>query len=115
MNKRGLEGAGRSRPLISTKANESFEEIALIIQPNPYQPRRLFSQQALDELATSIRAGIIQPIVVRRIGDSYELIAGERRWRAASQAGLATIPAIVREATDSKPGARASRTSSGKI
>ena len=103
MNKRGL---GRAAFLASdsTKASsESLEEIAVeSIQPNPYQPRRLFSQQALDELATSIRAaGIIQPIVVRRIGDSYELIAGERRWRAASQAGLATVPAIVREATDS--------------
>jgi ParB family transcriptional regulator, chromosome partitioning protein len=105
MNKRGLgRGLGALLASDSRPANESLEEVAIDqIQPNPYQPRRLFSQQAIDELAASIRAsGVIQPIVVRRIADGYELIAGERRWRAASQAGLATIPAVVREATDSQ-------------
>lgn len=105
MNKRGLgRGLGALLASDSRPSNESLEEVSVDqIRPNPYQPRRLFSQQAIDELATSIRAsGVIQPIVVRRIGDGYELIAGERRWRAASQAGLATIPAVVREATDSQ-------------
>lgn len=72
------------------------------VQPNPRQPRRAFDQEALDELANSIRQdGIMQPIVVRSAPDGrYEIIAGERRWRAAKQAGLATIPAIVRRADE---------------
>ena len=72
------------------------------VQPNPRQPRRAFDQDALDELANSIKQdGIMQPIVVRSAPDGrYEIIAGERRWRAAKQAGLATIPAIVRRADE---------------
>lgn len=70
------------------------------IRPNPYQPRRDFDEQALDELAQSItQLGIIQPITVRHIGDDqYELISGERRWRASRRAGLTKIPAYIREA-----------------
>lgn len=70
------------------------------IRPNPYQPRRDFDEQALDDLANSIRAlGIIQPITVRYLGDDkYELIAGERRWRASRRAGLTKIPAYIRDA-----------------
>ena len=72
------------------------------VQPNPRQPRRAFDQDALDELANSIRQdGIMQPIVVRSAPDGrYEIIAGERRWRAAKQAGLTTLPAIVRRADE---------------
>lgn len=71
------------------------------IQPGPFQPRSLFDPQSLEELAQSIRAqGVIQPIMVRPIGNGYEIIAGERRWRAAQQAGLDEIPVIVREVAD---------------
>jgi ParB family transcriptional regulator, chromosome partitioning protein len=71
------------------------------IQPSPFQPRRDFPETALRELAESIRAqGIIQPLVVRPVGDRFELIAGERRWRAAQLAGLSEAPVIVRTATD---------------
>ena len=66
------------------------------IQPNPAQPRRIFQQEALDELASSIlRHGILQPLSVRRVATGYELIAGERRLRAARQAGLSEIPCII--------------------
>jgi len=66
-----------------------------------YQPRTQFAPEALDELAQSIRSqGVIQPVVVRKSGDKYELIAGERRWRAAELAGLSKVPAIVKELTD---------------
>lgn len=68
------------------------------IIPNEYQPRKVFDEEKLKELAASIREqGVIQPIIVHRIGTTYGLIAGERRWRAAKLAGLATIPAIVKE------------------
>lgn len=72
------------------------------IQPGRYQPRTDFEPESLGELANSIRAqGVIQPIVVRSISDNrYEIIAGERRWRAAQQAGLAAIPVVVREVDD---------------
>ena len=72
------------------------------IHPNPSQPRRRFEHEAVGGLADSIRAqGLIQPVVLRpRLQGGYELIAGERRWRAAREAGLATVPAIVREADD---------------
>lgn len=71
------------------------------IQVNPYQPRRAFDENKLQELADSIRQmGVLQPIVVRRLGNVYELIAGERRWRAAMIANLKTIPGLVREYTD---------------
>src|SRR5271156_2188819 len=68
-----------------------------LIDPSPYQPRTRFREEALDELARSIRSsGIVQPLVARRIGNRYQLIAGERRWRAAQRAGLARVPAVVR-------------------
>jgi ParB family chromosome partitioning protein len=73
------------------------------IQANPLQPRRVFQSDRLEELAQSIRAnGIIQPLVVRRHGGAYQLIAGERRWRAAKLAGLAEVPAIVQEFPDDR-------------
>lgn len=74
--------------------------IAQVI-PSPLQPRKHFVEAPLDELMESIRQhGIIQPLIVRRVGDLLELIAGERRWRASSKLGLATVPVIEREATD---------------
>jgi len=70
------------------------------IVPNEYQPRKVFNDEKLKELAASIKEqGIIQPIIVHRIGSNFGLIAGERRWRAARLAGLKSIPALVREAT----------------
>src|SRR5271165_1655981 len=72
-----------------------------LVEPSPYQPRTRFKEEALDELARSIQAsGIIQPIVVRSIGNRYQLIAGERRWRAAQRAGLRKVSAIVRQVSD---------------
>src|SRR5882762_8102565 len=72
-----------------------------LIDPSPYQPRTRFREEALDELARSIKAsGIIQPLVVRPIAGRFQLIAGERRWRAAQRAGLTKISAIVRQVSD---------------
>jgi ParB family chromosome partitioning protein len=71
------------------------------IDPNPLQPRRLFQNDRLAELAQSIRAnGIIQPLVVRRTGDRYQLVAGERRWRAAKLAEVRDVPVMIREIPD---------------
>jgi ParB family transcriptional regulator, chromosome partitioning protein len=71
------------------------------VQPTRTQPRKTFDEAALEELAASIKKqGVLQPIVVRRRGDSYEIVAGERRWRAASRAGLHEVPAIVKELSD---------------
>jgi ParB family chromosome partitioning protein len=71
------------------------------IRRNPRQPRRVFDVAALEELATSIAAvGVVQPVIVRQAGEGYELIAGERRWRAAQIAGFTVVPAIVRAASD---------------
>jgi ParB family chromosome partitioning protein len=72
-----------------------------LIDPSPYQPRTRFSEVALDELAQSIRSsGIIQPLVVRKVGARYQLIAGERRWRASQRAQLLRVPAVLREVGD---------------
>jgi ParB family chromosome partitioning protein len=71
------------------------------IRPNRRQPRKRLDSESVSELAESVRVqGVVQPVLVRPAGDGYELIAGERRWRAARSAGLATIPAVVREAED---------------
>src|SRR5208282_3507621 len=72
-----------------------------LIEPSPYQPRTRFREEALDELARSIKSsGIIQPLVLRPIGNRFQLIAGERRWRAAQRAGLTKVSAIVRQVPD---------------
>ena len=72
-----------------------------LIEPSPYQPRTKFHEQALDELARSIKtSGIIQPLVVRPIGSRFQLIAGERRWRAAQRAGLTKVSTIVKQVPD---------------
>jgi ParB family transcriptional regulator, chromosome partitioning protein len=104
MNNRGL-GRGLGALLSATPtAEESVSDIAIDqIDANPNQPRKIFDSGALQELSASIRSsGVIQPIVVRRHGHGYQLIAGERRWRAARQAGLTRIPAVIREATDAQ-------------
>ncbi len=71
------------------------------IAPNPVQPRTVFQSDRLEELAASIQAnGIIQPLIVRRHGDAYQIVAGERRWRAAKLAGLAEVPIVVQDVAD---------------
>ena len=79
-----------------------LEEIPVAsISPNRYQPRDHFDEEALGALADSIReVGVLQPVLVRPVGEGYELVAGERRWRAARRVGLQTIPALVRETDD---------------
>ncbi len=90
-----------------TDSNESprtVREIDIdLIKPNPQQPRTRFAEKELDQLAQSISAnGVVQPIVVRPSGRGFEIVAGERRWRAAQRAGLRKIPAAVREVPDEK-------------
>src|SRR5437660_1134128 len=117
ITKRGL-----GRGLGALLSSEPTEAEALVdvpidqVEVNPNQPRKVFDFTALDELAASIKAsGVIQPIIVRRVGGGYQLIAGERRWRAARQAGLDRIPAIVREATMRRASSsRSSKTSCAK-
>ena len=71
------------------------------IKPNPRQPRKKFDSESIDEMTSSIKTfGVVQPIIVRPVGNSYEIIAGERRWRAAREAGLETIPAVIRQSTE---------------
>ncbi len=73
------------------------------LRPNGFQPRRNFPEPQLEELAASIREhGVLQPVIVRRVSSGYELIAGERRWRACRSLGMATIPALVRDAGDTQ-------------
>ena len=106
MTKRPL-GRGLSA-LLSTDSrpvdNEEVLDVQIdLIQPGHQQPRTTFDQAKLDELAQSIRAsGIIQPLLLRRRGGMFELVAGERRWRAAQIAGLRSVPAIVRDIPDEK-------------
>ena len=87
----------------TSTVTQRVTEIAVAqIKPSPFQPRRVFAPEALDELATSIQHhGVLQPIVVRALPQGgFELIAGERRWRAAQQAGLQTIPVVQRDVSD---------------
>jgi ParB family transcriptional regulator, chromosome partitioning protein len=88
---------------VATNGTERVERVALSrIRPCPFQPRKAFPAEALQELADSIKEkGIVQPLIVRARGGDFELIAGERRWRAAQLAGLADVPVLVREADDS--------------
>lgn len=88
----------------SNKQDEELLEIDLdLIEPNSEQPRTRFMEANLDELAQSIKAnGVVQPILVRRRGSKYQIVAGERRWRASQIAGLQKIPAIVKEVADEK-------------
>ena len=82
---------------------QGFAQIAVeLIDPNPHQPRTRFDEESLDELAASVGAlGVLQPVLLRKSADGrYQLIAGERRLRAAKKAGLSAIPAIIRDADD---------------
>ena len=90
---------------VQTDGSSAINEIEVaLIEPNPSQPRTNFDAEALEELAASIRElGVIQPLSLRSLSDGrYQIIAGERRWRAARLAGLATVPAYVRTASDSE-------------
>ena len=91
-----------TRPQTDTASDEKIRTVALSsITPSSLQPRKEFPREALQELVDSIRQhGIIQPLILRPVNGRYELIAGERRWRAAQEAGLTEVPAIVRYATD---------------
>jgi ParB family transcriptional regulator, chromosome partitioning protein len=86
----------------NTSSDDPQTQVAIDkISPSPFQPRRAFDEIKLQELAVSIRnQGIIQPLVVRPKGERFELIAGERRWRAAMKAGLSTVPVVMRQASD---------------
>ena len=103
---RGLDDIGTGRGLdalidtsseVKTEGSSNLNEIDIVrIEPNPNQPRREFDKEALQELANSIKElGVIQPITVRKVDDKYQIIAGERRWRASQLAGLTKIPAYI--------------------
>ena len=85
----------------NTKENHEYKEVFInisLVEPNRNQPRKEFDKESLSELANSIKQyGILQPIIVQKNGDMYEIIAGERRWRAAKEAGLTEVPVIVRD------------------
>jgi ParB family chromosome partitioning protein len=86
-----------------TREEDAFHILIDSIDPNPLQPRRLFHAERLEELAQSIRSnGIIQPLVVRKAGERFQLVAGERRWRAAKLAGVAEVPVVVRDIPDNR-------------
>ena len=95
-------GLGALIPTESDATESAFQDIDIVnIVPNPYQPRDRFDEETLAALAESIaEVGVIQPIIVREALEGYEIIAGERRWRAAQRAGLRSIPALVRSADD---------------
>ncbi len=103
---RRVLGRGLSALLSDTAATTSEDLLEIdidLIEPSPAQPRTHFDEGRLEELAQSIRSnGIVQPLLVRRRGAGYELVAGERRWRAAQRAGLQRVPAVVREIPDDK-------------
>lgn len=100
---RGLSALLGDAPA-AAKADIGITEVDIdLIDPNPEQPRTRFVEAGLEELAASIRSnGIVQPIVVRRQGDRYQIVAGERRWRAAQRAGLRRVPVTLRDIPDEK-------------
>lgn len=97
-----LEEMGSAPPAETTEPRSASLLPIAMISPNPTQPRRLFDEVALNELADSIRIkGVLQPILVRpTLNDRYEIVAGERRWRAAQMAGLHEIPVVIRNFSD---------------
>ncbi|HKT13522.1 MAG TPA: ParB/RepB/Spo0J family partition protein, partial [Terriglobia bacterium] len=100
-------GRGLNALLQETESSPSvsgLDQIPLnLIDPNPFQPRTQLPEEALEELAQSIRSsGLIQPILLRPAGERYQLVAGERRWRAAAKAGLERVPAVIREIDDTE-------------
>src|SRR5262245_63109031 len=97
---RGLGALLSAEPkLADTRSAEPHAEIALaMIRPNPFQPRKTFVPEELSELQNSIaQHGVLQPVILRSVPGGYELIAGERRWKASQALGRKTIPAVVRE------------------
>jgi len=106
--KRKALGKGLSALLPDPEPNADSPETASdvpidALDPNPLQPRSAFDAERLSELAASLRAsGMVQPILVRRQGSRYQIIAGERRWRAAREAGLTAVPVVVREVPDER-------------
>lgn len=99
------KGLGALIPDLPDKLEGKPEGMLLVdldeIRPNPLQPRRSFDQEKIEELAGSIREnGILQPLIVKKTSEGFELIAGERRWRAAQKAGLAKVPIIIKEVGD---------------
>jgi ParB family chromosome partitioning protein len=96
------KGLGALIPAGPAEGSAGLQEISVAaIRPNPYQPREHFDEEELASLTESVReVGILQPVLVREAGDGYELIAGERRWRAARRVGLQHIPALVRDTDD---------------
>lgn len=84
-----------------TKGENSGELPVKDLIPNPFQPRKNFDPEKMQELVNSIKeSGVIQPLIVRKAGNKYEIVAGERRWRAAQEAGLTTVPAVIRKYKD---------------
>ena len=96
------KGLGALIPAEPDTTESAFQDVDIVhIVPNPYQPRDRFDEESLAALAESIsEVGVIQPIIVREATEGYEIIAGERRWRAAQRAGLRSIPTLVRSADD---------------
>lgn len=96
------KGLGALIPTDPDREESAFQEIDIShIVPNPYQPREHFDEETLVSLAASIaEVGVVQPVIVRKVLEGYEIIAGERRWRAAQRAGLRNVPALVRDADD---------------
>jgi ParB family chromosome partitioning protein len=95
---RGLSALIPDAPVAGSPAERSLEIDTDLLRPNRYQPRTQMDEERIEELSRSIRSnGIIQPIVVRRADQGYEIVAGERRWRAAQRAGLMKVPVVVRE------------------
>lgn len=103
-NSENLDLANVEKKIYETANREEIVDIKLSdLRPNPYQPRRVFDEEALEELASSIKEhGVIQPVIIKKTIKGYEIIAGERRVRASEKAGLETVPAIVRNFTDAQ-------------
>ncbi|MGH7384372.1 MAG: ParB/RepB/Spo0J family partition protein [Candidatus Rokuibacteriota bacterium] len=105
-------GLGRGLGALLSSPTPGSQEPAIVaavelpidsIAPNPKQPRKDFDDKGLRDLSASLtQSGVLQPVVVRRLGDGYQLVVGERRWRAAKLAGLARIPALIREVSDAQ-------------
>jgi len=103
-NGENLDLEQMEKTIYESTSNEEIVDIDLDeLRPNPYQPRKVFDDEALNELASSIKEhGVFQPIIVKKSIKGYEIIAGERRFRASKMAGLTKIPAIIRDFTDSQ-------------
>ncbi len=99
---KGLESLIPTEGGVVVSPGHGLQEISIgRVIANRYQPRAQFDEESLTSLTESVRTlGVLQPILVRQVGDQYELIAGERRWRAAKRAGLATIPAVIKDVED---------------